>query len=152
MQLSKNFSLQELLRSNKALELDIENKPNAQQLINLVYTAQMLESIRAEVDAPVYVTSGFRTKALNDVISKSTTSLHMQGLAADIYVKNMTATTLFGLIKSSSVNYSRMILEFPKSKTGGWVHIESNGVLPSTNKRHLLAERKNGKIIYTRVA
>lgn len=85
MQLSEHFSLEELVASESAARLGIDNTPPAEIVLNLKVLAQGLERVRAALGGkPIHVNSGYRCPALNTAIKGAGNSMHMQGLAADI--------------------------------------------------------------------
>ena len=65
MKLSKNFSLEELIQSQTALRNNIDNTPNEVQIANLEeLVLNILQPLRDYYEAPVKITSGFRSHAL----------------------------------------------------------------------------------------
>ena len=60
MNLTPNFTLQEMTISQTAERHGIDNTPNSEQIINLKRVSTVLEVIRATIDRPVMVSSGFR--------------------------------------------------------------------------------------------
>ena len=61
MELSRNFSLQELIKSDTAIRLDINNNPNAGQIEKLKALCEnILQPVRYHFGR-VKVTSGFRS-------------------------------------------------------------------------------------------
>ena len=65
MKLSKNFSLEELTQSQTALRNNIDNTPNEVQIANLEkLVLNILQPLRDYYEAPVKITSGFRSPAL----------------------------------------------------------------------------------------
>lgn len=86
--LSPHFSLLEFTESPTARKHGIQNVPPQEAVENLRrLCACTLEPLREELGLPVVITSGFRTKALNDLLAHSSErSQHMQGQAADFYV------------------------------------------------------------------
>lgn len=84
MQLSLNFTLHELTRSDSADRNGIDNTPTDPQILaNLRETAAMLQRIRLLLGVPVLVSSGYRSPALNELVRGQPSSDHMSGLAAD---------------------------------------------------------------------
>lgn len=87
---SQNFKLEEFTRSQKADEQGIDNsldpaKPGHADIIaNLTALVRnVLQPLRDRA-GPLQVTSGFRTKKLNDALEGSPTSQHLIGQAADV--------------------------------------------------------------------
>ena len=62
MQVTKNFSLRELTRSETARRAGVPNEPSPAEMDNIYYTAQQLEKIREYVGRPIIVTSCFRSE------------------------------------------------------------------------------------------
>lgn len=83
---SKYFTLKEMIKSETADKLGIDNTPNEVAFFNLRETMSFLDIIRQLWGGPIYVNSGYRCKELNDAIKGSETSQHMKGQAADITV------------------------------------------------------------------
>ena len=88
--LSPHFSLKEMTDSQTAVKYGIANVPSEQEIENLSRLCQgTLEPLREALQLPVVITSGFRTKALNDKLAHpSERSQHMLGQAADFYVSS----------------------------------------------------------------
>ena len=64
-QLTRHFSLSELIRSQTALRRGIDNYPNASALANLRnILAPGLQRVRDLLGAPMHVTSGYRSPCL----------------------------------------------------------------------------------------
>lgn len=74
MQLTEHFSLSELVESDTALRLGIDNTPPAELIDNLRKTAELGELIRSALnegrtrEVYVIVTSGYRCEALEHVL------------------------------------------------------------------------------------
>lgn len=88
--LSPHFSLKEMTDSQTAVKYGIANVPSPEAVENLrALCVHTLEPLREALGLPIIITSGFRTKALNDKLAHSSErSQHMQGLAADFYVSS----------------------------------------------------------------
>ena len=88
--LSPHFKLSEFVVSETASRHGIDNTPPEEAVENLRRLCQgTLEPLREALLLPVVITSGFRTKALNDKLAHSSErSQHMQGCAADFYVSS----------------------------------------------------------------
>ena len=80
VQLTKHFTLEELCASATAKARGIQNKPNAQQIISLVYLAcYVLEPLREAMHEPIPISSGFRCEQLNRAVGGVSNSQHMRG-------------------------------------------------------------------------
>lgn len=87
MKESKYFSLEELLRSDKAMAAQIENLPSWIDVDNLLDLAVLvLDPIREAWGQPLIVTSGYRSPQLNAAVGGVPTSAHMEGYAVDITI------------------------------------------------------------------
>ena len=85
MKLTKNFSLEELTRSDTAERKGIDNSPTAEHIHNLAALCEnVLQPLRDKVKHSIRVTSGYRSEKLNNAIGGSKTSEHSFGKAADM--------------------------------------------------------------------
>ena len=148
MKLSKNFSLEELTKSDTAVRRGISNVPsedvtnNIQELVDNV-----LQPIRDRL-GPVVVTSGYRSPELNTAIGGSKTSDHCLGMAADIEVLGIDNKVTAEYIRDNLV-FTQLILEFCKDGVpdSGWVHVSFD---PKDLKKQVLrADKVNGKTHYS---
>lgn len=124
MQLSANFSLNELTKSQTAERLDIDNVPNQEQIDNLISLAEaILQPVRDFYGVPYMVNSGYRSEALCEAIGSKKTSQHAQGQAADFEVPNVSNYDLAYWIEQN-LDFDQLILECYKAgePTSGWVH------------------------------
>ena len=66
MNLSANFTLLELTKSEAAIRLDIDNTPNEEQIESLrLLCENILQPVRDHFGKPVRISSGFRCAELN---------------------------------------------------------------------------------------
>ena len=81
----KYFTLDELIHSDTADRLGIDNSPtcDAIQCIGDLVT-NVLDRLRGEWGRPIIVTSGYRCKELNAAVGGARNSQHLKGQAADI--------------------------------------------------------------------
>jgi zinc D-Ala-D-Ala carboxypeptidase len=124
-QLSPNFTLAELIRSNTATARGISNVPTAVHQENLRrLVVNVLQPLRDIVGRPVSINSGYRSPALNRAVGGSTTSQHSHGEAADIRVSGMTMMAVAELIRDR-LPFDQLILEgiVPGNPNVGWVHV-----------------------------
>lgn len=136
--MTKNFKLNEFLRSDTASRYKIDNKPNEEQLENLSFVAEQLEVIRSYYNKPILISSGFRTKELNSLLKGSKTSQHMQGLAVDINLKTKNENKIFfnlvnKLIQEKNIKVYQLIDE----KNYSWIHIGFSKTNPKGQILHL---------------
>lgn len=151
-QLSANLSLVEVTKSSTAKRLGIDNTPTAEHLANLKLVAEKIfQPIREHFQKPINVSSGYRSKALNDATpGSSATSQHCTGEALDLDQDSMntgiTNKMVFEYIKNN-LNFDQLIWEFGNDNNPDWVHVsyESTG---RQRKQILKAVRVNGKAVY----
>lgn len=118
MKLSEHFTLAEFTDSDYALRHGIVNMPSPNILGNLKQTADSMEKVRTLLNAPIDISSGYRSPTLNLSIGGSKTSAHCLGFAVDFKAKQFgTPLDIVRKIKSSGIQYDQLIFE------GSWVHI-----------------------------
>lgn len=150
MQLSKNLSLSEMIRSESAKRNGINNMPTEEHTANMRKLAMnIFQPIREHFNVPIHISSGYRSAALNSSIKgASKTSQHSTGEAIDIDMDGTSITNLevFNWIKNNLV-FDQLIFEFGNEKNPDWVHVsyESSG---KQRKQILKAIKKNGKTSY----
>jgi len=123
MNLTRNFSLLELTKSDTAIRRGIDNEPNADQIDKLKLLCEnILQPVRDHFGR-VKVTSGFRSVALCEAIGSSANSQHAKAEAADFECPGVDNVELFDWIKSN-LEPDQLILEFytPGEPNSGWIH------------------------------
>ena len=124
MQLSPNFSLEELTESATALRLGIDNNPGTIAKQNLrTLTEAVLQPTRSNFGKPVRITSGYRSLALNDAVNSKPSSQHIMGQAADFKIPGVHNYDVACWIRDN-LEYDQLILEFAKldDPFAGWIH------------------------------
>ena len=150
MQLSEHLTLAEATKSQTATRLGIDNSPTIAHLEALRAVAKnVFEPIRNHFGVPIAVTSGYRSKALNEAIRGSRRSQHCQGQAldidADVYGR-ITNAEVFHYIKDH-LDFDQLIWEFGDDTTPDWVHVSY--VADGSNRGEvLIAYRENGRTRY----
>ena len=125
MKLSKNFDLNEFVKSDTAKALKIMNSPNIEQIVNIVRLCDnCMQKIRDNYNRKVVITSGFRSQQLNAVLGSKNTSQHTKGEACDFYVDGVYLFDVFLWCKEH-LKFDQLILENVKNK-GSWIHISYN--------------------------
>ena len=142
MNLTPHFSLAELVASTRAQQLRIDNTPPADAVERLRTTAEMLERIRATLNAPIVVTSGYRCPALNRAVGGVTSSDHLSGQAADIVCPRYgspedIACALAPLVSVLSIG--QLILEGVAGKR--WVHVSTRVPDKAANRVITITDR-----------
>ena len=81
----KYFTLDELIHSDTADRLCIDNSPTSEAVSNINdLVTNVLDRLRGEWGRPIIVTSGYRCKELNAAVGGTRNSQHLKGQAADI--------------------------------------------------------------------
>ena len=149
MQLSKNFSLQELIKSQTAERKGIDNTPSPEHQENLkLLCTSILQPIRDHFSRVVSVSSGYRSPALCEAIGSKSTSQHARGEAADFEIFGLSNKTLADYI-DSELHYDQLILEYWKESdpNSGWVHCSFSA--GNNRKQYLKAYKdENNKTRY----
>jgi zinc D-Ala-D-Ala carboxypeptidase len=119
MNLTAHFTLEELTASETAERNGWDNTPNDQELANLGRLAAFLEQVKEVLAGkPIMISSGLRTKKVNDAVGSKDTSQHRIGCAADFKVPGMTPDEVVKAIVASGIGYDQVIREFDR-----WTHI-----------------------------
>jgi hypothetical protein len=147
-QLSANFSLHELSKSDTALRLDLDNTPTPEAEASLkILCEKVLQPIRDHYKKGVKVNSAYRSPESNAAVNGSKTSDHCKGQAADIEIPGVANAELAQWIMDN-LEYTQLILEFytPGIPDSGWVHVSYDP--KNLKKQELTATKQNGKTVY----
>jgi hypothetical protein len=148
MNLSANFSVKELTRSDTAIRLGIDNSPGPEELENLkLLCEKVLQPVRDHFGKSVTVNSGFRNAATNVATGGSKTSDHVKGQACDIEIDGVPNAELAQWIMDN-LDYTQLILEFytQGQPNSGWVHVSYDP--DNLKKQELTAVKVAGKTQY----
>ena len=122
MKLSKNFSLEEMCRSNTARVRGLPNVPNAEQVKNLQQLCEnVLQPLRDHLGKPVVINSGFRSQAVNMAVGGAKNSQHTKGEAADIKCKDYPYAKEIYTWIMDNLKFDQVILE--RKGKAVWVHV-----------------------------
>ena len=145
--MDRQVSLKELLFSETATRLNINNEPNEQILFNLQTLIQEVINPIVNHFGDIKITSGYRSPELCLKIGSSIKSQHCLGMAVDCEVLGLANRELADWIVNN-LEYDQVILEFwEKDKiNSGWVHISYNK--ENNRKMYLKAFKSNNKIVY----
>tara|TARA_R100001443_G_scaffold77376_1_gene84593 strand:- start:917 stop:1387 length:471 start_codon:yes stop_codon:yes gene_type:complete len=145
--MSRNFSLQELIKSDTAIRKGIDNNPNADQIEKLKALCEnILQPVRDHFGR-VKVTSGFRSVQLCQAIGSSANSQHAKSEAADFECVGVDNAELADWIHKN-LEYDQLILEFytPSEPNSGWIHCS---YIPEGRRAsYLWAYKSEGKTKY----
>jgi zinc D-Ala-D-Ala carboxypeptidase len=148
-QLTTNFSLHELTKSETALRNDLDNTPGEAETENLrLLCEKVLQPVRDHFGKGVKVNSGFRSSSRQPCAAGgSKTSDHCLGRAADIEIPGVANADLAQWIMDN-LDYTQLILEFytPGIPDSGWVHVSYDP--NNLKKQELTATKVAGKTQY----
>jgi hypothetical protein len=114
MNLSPHFTLAELTYTDHR---QFDNSPTQIEISNLQRLAQFLEIVKAALGGkPIIITSGYRSKAVNDAVGSKDSSFHRLGLAADFRVPGMAPDAVVRALLN--LPYEQIIREYDL-----WTHI-----------------------------
>lgn len=152
--LSAHFNVAEFEHSQAAIRNGIPNEMNAEQKANAKHLCvEVLEKIRAFYNVPVFISSGFRSAAVNRKVGGAQDkqgrprSQHCKGEAADFTVKGKTVEQVYQDIKAGKIPnllYDQLINEYNENGRG-WIHI-SRKRIGTNRKQNLRATIKNGVV------
>lgn len=122
-QLSKHFTLWEMMRSGTAVRMNIKNVPDEQEKAALRQLCEhVLEPLRCRYGA-ITITSGYRCLRLNRAVGGVPTSQHMRGEAADIFIPNLEiGRKYFDFIKNNTT-FDQLIWEPRGADVPRWLHV-----------------------------
>lgn len=136
MNLTANFTLEELVNSSYATAHGLDNTPTPAIAKELERTAQLLQRVRNYLtattgkDFPLTVTSGYRSPAVNKGTGSSDGSDHLKGMAADFKARYMTPYQVCQALipKLNEFGIGQLINEQT------WVHISTNPTSRAVNR------------------
>ena len=152
-QLTKNFTLAELTKSQTAARKGLDNTPTPQVEKNLRSLAEtILQPLREKIAKPIVINSGYRSPSVNAAVGGSATSAHRFGHAVDLVVPSYAGGDVKKLcqyvvkfLKDNNIAFDQVIYEFGSSAnpTQGWVHI---GIKSGNNKQRgqVITINRNG--------
>ena len=148
MNLTENFSLNELTKSQTAERKGINNTPSTEHQENLKRLCEtILQRIRDHFGQVVSVSSGYRSPELCVAIGSSTKSQHARGEASDFEIFGVSNKELADYI-DQNLTYDQLILEYWKESdpNSGWVHCSFT--LNGNRRQYLRAYKENGATKY----
>ena len=146
MNLSRNFTLGEMIQSQTAIQKKIDNNPGGDQILNLIDLCENILQPLRDALGTIHISSGFRSQRLNVAIGGSTSSQHcaLKGAAADIDMGKKNRE-IFDWIKVNT-DFDQMIWEFGTDECPSWVHISYR---EGKNRNQILkAIKEEGKTKY----
>lgn len=118
--ISKHISYKEATHSNKAVELGLDNTPNAEQLERMRVVALMcFEPVREWYGKALKILSFFRSPKVNKAVNGSPTSDHPNGCSIDFTAGSREENLkLFNWMKANLI-FDQLIWE----NDGAWIHV-----------------------------
>lgn len=129
MNLSKNFTLAELIKSETATKRKITEQFSPPQSVidNLAkLCGDILQPFRDEWGKPVKITSGYRCERLNTAVKGVKSSAHIKGKAVDI--------SIVGLSQAEAVQLVETLIKVGAKRIGlGWtfIHVDNDYAKPN---------------------
>lgn len=121
MNLSKNFTLAEMVKSQTAERKGLLNEPDPEQVYSMAQLCEnILQPVRNEF-GPFLVSSGYRSPELCLAIGSKITSQHAKGEAADFEVAGVDNYDLAVWIEQN-LAFDQLILECYTGGNTGWIH------------------------------
>jgi zinc D-Ala-D-Ala carboxypeptidase len=146
MKLSKNLSLGEFTNSQTAKRRGIDNTPTGEHLEAAKLLAEnIFQPIREHFTKPIFISSGYRSSALNEAIGGSPTSQHSKGEAIDIDMDHRGGPEnedVFYYIREN-LPFDQLIWEFGNDKRPDWVHVSYNS--NGKQRGQILVAKRNSK-------
>ena len=139
MNLSPNFTLEEMTASESAVRHGIDNTPPNEVLMNLRRLALFLEDVRKAIGIPLHINSAYRSPEANKIVGGKATSQHCKGTAADLKVKGMTPDQVVKAIIKAGLPYDQVIREFDS-----WTHVSISNTKDEKPRKMALIIDKNG--------
>lgn len=140
--LTADFHLSEFIRSQTAARRGLDNTPTASAMGNIRnFLAPGMQEVRDLINAPIHISSGYRSPIVNAAIGGSAKSQHMDGMACDFTAPFFgTPKDIARVISESRIKFDQLIME------GGWVHIS----FAATPRLQIMTARfTNGVARYT---
>ena len=128
MRLTRNFTYEELRRSDVAERRGINNRPLTKEeekrvIENLkALCMEVLQLLRDFLGKPVVISSGYRCAELNKAVGGVRNSQHMKGEAADIHVENTEHLLKIMHFIMDETDFDQVIWERNRAGTQ-WVHV-----------------------------
>lgn len=124
MNLTRSFTLEELKKSQTALNRGLSNEPAPGVIDNLRELCEnVLQPIRDHFNLPVSVISGYRSANVNRAVGGTYNSQHLIGQAADIEIYGVHNADIWRFVLT--LDFDQVIAEHLKQNepNAGWVHV-----------------------------
>lgn len=147
--ISAHISYREATQSQTAVRRGIKNIPSPDTLERMkVVALACFEPVRVHFGVPIFISSFYRSSALNKAIGGAKSSQHVTGEAIDLDADvwgGVTNAQLFDYIRRS-VTFDQLIWEYGSLSNPEWVHVSYRA---GNNRASVLrAVRRHGKTSY----
>ncbi|GAB4374327.1 MAG: hypothetical protein Kow00121_18620 [Elainellaceae cyanobacterium] len=139
IQLSRDFTLQDLTRSVTASLQGIDNTPPPSAIANLKTLVQQILQPAQDALGPLAISSGYRSSALNQAVGGVPNSDHTTGYAADV-IPTDGDTRRFAEWVVRNVPFDQVILEYGTLQRPDWIHVSASPL----NRRQVLRQDEFG--------
>jgi zinc D-Ala-D-Ala carboxypeptidase len=125
----KYFCYSEFFKSDVAEKHQVKNIPDDAQLSQVLgnikaLVLNVLDPLRDMVGRPVIITSGYRSRRVNELVGGSKTSQHLTGKAADFHVQGCTPQQMYVVYQTMQIGFDFDQLIFYPSKN--IIHVSWN--------------------------
>lgn len=154
MQLSKNFTLEEMIVSPTAQRLGLSNTPTPAHVENMKYCCEkILEPVRSHFGKPITINSSYRSPAVNKAVGGSSTSQHVNGQAIDFEIQGIDNKKVADWI-ADNLEFDQVILEFyiQGDNNSGWVHASIKREGGNRKQKLIATKSKATGTVYTPVS
>lgn len=137
MQLTKNFTLNEMTYSSTAEANNIDNRPSVAVVENLKrLCVNVLQPLREHYNCPVIISSGYRCVELNKKVGGARNSQHLLGEAADFIIPSKNLKDVFEWLRLN-LEYDQLLYEY--NSRCRWIHVSFHSGL---NRRQCIDNYK----------
>ena len=146
--LTGNFTLEEMMDSQTADQLDIDNTPTPEHIENAKLVCEfVLEPVRAYVGKGFAPNSFYRCMTLNRIVGGSNNSQHQYGQAVDFKIIGWDTYELACWIRDN-LEYDHLILENYKGGSTGWIHCSFIKKTDTKKNRQKVSTKRKGSRVY----
>jgi zinc D-Ala-D-Ala carboxypeptidase len=141
--LTQHFTLEEITRSDYAVRQGLDNTPPPALMGNALPLAEGLERVRAVLGVPVFISSGYRSPAVNRGVGGAASSQHLKFQAADVSPFGLDLRTAMEKLidHEDFVRFDQLIYE------GQWLHVS---FAPTPRGSILVANFGGGGVTYSK--
>ena len=139
--ITDNFFWEEVTTSQEAVRKGLNNSLPSEIEPIVIKTAQQMETVRALLQAPILVSSWYRSPEVNKAVGGAAKSQHLSGAAVDFIAPSFGTPAIIckRLIKYPELlSFDQLIMEHT------WVHISFSSDPTVKNKNQVLSLLESG--------